>query len=94
MPQLESDSHLHELITILSSCYIQTVATLYLYSLPLTNGRDQADPQQCGQLLNFIHNELSPLASSKPRGSADTNCDQSEVNWDPDSVYQQATAAG
>lgn len=26
LPQLESDSHLYELITILSSCYIQTVA--------------------------------------------------------------------
>lgn len=26
LPQLESDSHLYELITIVSSCYIQTVA--------------------------------------------------------------------
>lgn len=30
LPQLESDSHLYELITILSSCYIQTVAGLKL----------------------------------------------------------------
>lgn len=77
-------THYNFILLLHSNCS-RPQATRYLYSL--TNGSDQADPQQYGQLLNFIHNELSPLASSKPRDSADTNCDQSEVNWDPDLVY-------